>query len=141
MTGKFFLDTNFLLYCFSNDEPDKRNRCLDLLQQAGKRTTAFAISTQVVNEFASVMLSKFKKTPAEVKILVEDLNVFEIVRTDLSVIVEAINIYDQYRFSFWDSLIVSAAKAANCTSIFTEDMQDGQIVAGLTIQSPFTFSI
>ena len=141
MTGKFFLDTNFLLYCFSNDEPDKRSRCLDLLQQPGKRTMAFAISTQVVNEFSSVMLGKFKKTPAEVKILVNDLNVFEIVRTDLPVIIEAINIHDQYRFSFWDSLIVSAAKSANCTAIFTEDMQDGQVVAGLTIQSPFTMEL
>jgi predicted nucleic acid-binding protein len=138
MTGKFFLDTNFLVYCFSADEPAKRERCLAILQMNERKTVSFVISTQVVNEFASVLLNKFKLPPARVKTLVHDLGAFEIVKTDLPVISEAISIHALHQISFWDSLIISAAKTANCTAVLTEDMADGSTIFGVTILNPFT---
>jgi len=138
MTGKLFLDTNFLVYCFSADEPEKRDKCLEILRLHGQKTIIFVISTQVVNEFVSVMLGKFKKQPTEVKILVNDLNVFEIVKTDMPIIVEAISIHSMHHISFWDSLIIAAAKNANCTAILTEDMIAGSNIVGMNILNPFT---
>lgn len=137
---KYFLDTNFLVYCFSEDEPEKRERCLHLLQTAKTRHT-FAISTQVVNEFTSVMLSKFKKPPLMVKAIVEDLTDFEVVSVTIPVIVAGIDIHLLHQISFWDSLIVAAAKTAHCSAILTEDLQDGQRIGGLTIQNPFTLTV
>ena len=44
-----------------------------------------------------------------------------------------------HNFSMWDSLIVASALNANCTTLYSEDMQHGQIVHGkLTIQNPFS---
>ncbi len=141
MTGKYFLDTNFLVYCFSEDEPEKRDKCLAILQPPGKKPPTFSISTQVVNEFASVLLGKFKMPAAEVKVLVSDLAVFEIVKTDLRLVSEAISIHALHQLSFWDSLIVSAAKAANCDTILTEDMASGATLAGVKILNPFSVQL
>lgn len=141
MTGKFFLDTNFLVYCFSADEPEKRDRCLEILRLGGRKSVSFVISTQVINEFTSVLLGKFKRPPSDVKTLVQDLNVFEIVKTDLPIIVEAISIHAMHQLSFWDSLIVGAAKSSHCTAILTEDMADGSTIAGVNILNPFKLAI
>lgn len=138
MTGKFFLDTNFLVYCFSATEPEKQAKCLEILRLHGRKSLVFVISTQVVNEFASVMLGKFKKPAADVSTLANGLNVFEIVKTDMPIIVEAISIHGLHHLSFWDSLIVSAAKTAHCSAILTEDMNSGSTVSGVKILNPFT---
>jgi predicted nucleic acid-binding protein len=138
MTGKFFLDTNFLVYCFSATEPEKQAKCLEILRLHGRKQQTFVISTQVVNEFINVMLGKFKKQPSDVTSLVTGLNVFEIIKTDMPIITEAISIHAMYQLSFWDSLIVSAAKSAHCTAILTEDMGDGSTISGINILNPFT---
>jgi predicted nucleic acid-binding protein len=44
----------------------------------------------------------------------------------------------RYRFSYFDSLIIAAALAAGCSTLYSEDMQHGQVIAGrLTISNPF----
>ena len=98
MTGKYFLDTNFLVYCFSNDEPEKRQKCLNLLAR-GKGQVSFVISTQVLNEFAAVMIGKLRQPPIEVKAIIRDLALFEVVNMDVSHIQEAIDIIIEKRIS------------------------------------------
>lgn len=136
MTGKYFLDTNFLVYCFSQDEPIKQQKCLEVLEQA-KGSANLVLSTQVLNEFAAVMLGKFKQDPIEVKAIITDLALFEVVRIDVQLIKDAIDIFTLNKISFWDSLIVSGAKSANCHTVFTEDLQHGSTVSGIRIQNPF----
>jgi predicted nucleic acid-binding protein len=50
----------------------------------------------------------------------------------------ALEIHERYHYSYYDSLIVAAALEAGCTRLFTEDMQDGQRIDGMTIRNPFT---
>lgn len=136
MTGKYFLDTNFLIYCFSRDEPDKQERCLSLLREA-KGRTEFVLSTQVLKEFAAVMIGKFQQPPLEVKAIIDDLALFEVVSIDIQLIKDAIDVHVLHQISFWDSLILVAAKRAQCHTVLTEDMQHGAELAGVRIQSPF----
>ena len=136
MTGKYFLDTNFLIYCFSRDEPEKQQRCLSLLDEA-QGNAAFIISTQVLKEFTAVMVGKFKQPPLEVKAIIDDLALFEVVTIDVPLIKNAIDIHLLHQLSFWDSLILSAAKSAHCHTVLTEDLQHGDELAGVRIQSPF----
>lgn len=136
MTGKYFLDTNFLIYCFSKNEPEKQKRCLDLLTTS-KGKASFVLSTQVLNEFAAVMLGKFKQPPIEVKAVLDDLALFEVVATNLDLIKEAIDLHTLHQISFWDSLIITAAKSARCHTILTEDLHHRGIIAGVQIQNPF----
>ena len=136
MTGKYFLDTNFLVYCFSQDEPLKQQKCQELLAQASGKAS-FVLSTQVLNEFSAVMLGKFKQDPMEVKATITDLALFEVVRIDVHLIKDAIDIYTLHKVSFWDSLIISGAKSAKCHTIFTEDLQHDAEISGVRIQNPF----
>lgn len=135
-TGKYFLDTNFLIYCFSGDNLDKRNRCREILR-LGEAQAVFVLSTQVVKEFASLMIGTFNVDPRRVKQIVADLVDFEIVQVDVGLIQQGIDIHLLYQYSFWDSLIVSAAQAAQCTALLTEDLQHGQVISGVTIFNPF----
>ncbi len=136
MTGKYFLDTNFLVYCFSKDEQEKRQKCLDLLKQ-GKGKVGFVLSTQVLNEFAAVMIGKFKQSPMEVKAILNELALFEVITIDLNLIKEAIDIHTLNKISYWDSLIISGAKSARCQVILTEDLNHGMEIAGVRVQNPF----
>lgn len=136
MTGKYFLDTNFLIYCFSKDEPEKQKKCLDLLANAGP-TVEFVVSTQVLKEFAVVMIGKFKLPSLEVKAIITDLALFEVVQVNVDLIKEAIDIQTLHQLSFWDSLIIGAAKSAKCHTVFTEDLNNGAKLAGVLIQNPF----
>ncbi|MBA3636750.1 MAG: PIN domain-containing protein, partial [Rubrobacteraceae bacterium] len=43
----------------------------------------------------------------------------------------------RYRYSFYDSLIIAAALDAGCTRLYSEDLQDGQRIEGLTVENPF----
>jgi predicted nucleic acid-binding protein len=136
MTGKYFLDTNFLIYCFSNSEPEKQAKCIAILQQA-QSDTLFVISTQVLNEFSAVMIGKFKQSPADIKAVIDTLSNFEVVTIDIPLIMDALDIHTLYHISFWDSLIISGAKAANCHTILSEDLQSGAKINGVMIQNPF----
>jgi predicted nucleic acid-binding protein len=136
MTGKYFLDTNFLVYCFSKDEPHKQQKCMELLEQ-DKGKANLVLSTQVLNEFAAVMLGKFKQDPMDVKAILSDLALFEVVRIDVNLIRDAIDIYTLHKISFWDGLIISGAKNAHCHTILTEDMQHDAVIGGVRIQNPF----
>ncbi len=40
-------------------------------------------------------------------------------------------------FAFYDALIVAAALEGGCDTLFSEDMQHGRDVGGLTIVNPF----
>jgi len=136
MTGKYFLDTNFLVYCFSEDEPEKQEACLRILK-AGEGKSSFVLSTQVLAEFAVVMIGKFKQPPAKIKSIIEDLELFEVVQVDANLVKEAIDIQTIHQLSFWDSTILAAAKMAHCHTVLTEDLQHGAKLAGLKIRNPF----
>lgn len=48
------------------------------------------------------------------------------------------NVREQYRYSFYDSLIIAGARMTGSAILYSEDMQHGQVIdAALTIQSPF----
>lgn len=137
MTGKYFLDTNFLLYCFNRSQPAKREKCLDFLSQF-KENSNIVISTQVLKEFTSVMISKLKVDPKVVKQIVKDLMGFEIVQVTTEMILSAIDIHILYNYSFWDSLIISSAIESKCNVLISEDMHHGHKISGLIIENPFS---
>jgi len=56
---------------------------------------------------------------------------------DLQIIFQASEIEEDYKISFWDALIVSAAYSKNVTTIFTEDLYHVRYIEGIFIQNPF----
>ena len=138
MTDNPFLDTNILVYAFDRADPVKQERALNILEGGlfGDRPT---ISTQVIQEFYVTVVRKLSVPLSEEKALeaCTQLALFPVVRIDTDMILAAIRLSQRHGLSFWDSLIVEAAKIGSCNVLVTEDLQDGLVLNGLKIVNPF----
>ncbi len=127
-----FFDTNVIVYLLSGDAA-KADRAEELLAGGGH------ISVQVLNEFAAVARRKLGLTWAETKdILAQVRAVCRVESVTLDMHDRAIRISERFGYSIYDSLIIAAAIVAGCDALYTEDMQDGQVIdQQLTIKNPF----
>ena len=133
---KPFIDTNVLVY--ANDPADTRKQQVAremLLEHAG----SLVLSAQVLSEFYSVVTRKFSPLLGleEALTIVDDLRRFPIVVIDEQLVLDAITISAKAMLSYWDGLILSAARAAGCDVVLTEDLSHGATVAGVRVENPF----
>ncbi|MCA1760452.1 MAG: PIN domain-containing protein [Bacteroidales bacterium] len=133
MNGNCFIDTNILVYCYTDDELLKQRKALDIANNPDT-----FISTQVLTELSNTLKKKFKLDwQAVEKVISEVSSDFNVFVNKPDSIERACQIADKYQYSFYDSLIISAALSCNCKTLYTEDMQDGQIIENsLTIINP-----
>ena len=129
-----FIDTNILVYCYTKDEPLKKEKALLVVN----KPLTF-ISTQVLNEISNILKKKFDHSYADIIETINELSTdFNIYINKPVTIIKACNIAKKYHFSFYDSLIIAAALECNCKIIFSEDMQHKQIIENtITIINPF----
>lgn len=134
MLDKIFLDTNILLYAYSEDEVDKQSIALKHLEG-----TDVIISKQVINELTNILFKKFKLSAEEIEDALLELDtVFSIADFDISTQIKAVRIKEKYHLQFYDSLIVATALENKCTILLSEDMHHNQVIDGkLTIVNPF----
>jgi predicted nucleic acid-binding protein len=127
-----FFDTNVLLYLLSA-EPGRADRVEEVLAAGG------TISVQVLNEFTSVALRKLAMKVAEVREALAPINeVCRVIALTTQIHQRGLAVAERYRFSFYDALIVAAALESGCTTLFSEDLQDGQVIdQTLTVSNPF----
>ena len=136
MRGKVFIDTNFLIYLFSDDESLKREKCEFLISDK-LLDNIIVWSTQVIQEFYSVLTRKLGKEPLQVKKSIMTLKDFQLVTNDYNIILSAVDIQVLNNLTFWDSLILAAAASSNCSFLLSEDLNHGQIINGVKILNPF----
>jgi predicted nucleic acid-binding protein len=136
MSDRVFLDTNILLYAKIDDGSDKHTKCHHLLAVV-LVGSEIVVSTQVLNEYYVNALKK-NIIPAEIQNTVKQfISDFEIVPLTKELIPETHRICNRCQFSYWDSNIVAAALEAKCEILYTEDLQDGQIIDNtLTVINP-----
>jgi len=132
-----FLDTNILLYSISNaaEESEKRNRALALLDRDD-----CVLSVQVLQEFyvQATRASRPDALPHDIATgLIRTWLRFQIQENTVSLLKAALEIKALHQFSFWDSAIVAAARAAGCRELFSEDLSHGRTIDGVTIINPF----
>jgi predicted nucleic acid-binding protein len=126
-----FFDTNVLLYLLSGDAA-KADRAEELLAAGG------VVSAQVLNEFAAVARCKLALSWPEIREVLATVRAICTVepvsdRThDLGMAIA-----ERYRFTIYDGAIVAAASLAGCDLLYSEDLQDGQPVHGVTVRNPF----
>jgi predicted nucleic acid-binding protein len=127
-----FFDTNVLLYLLSGHKA-KADRAEELIASGG------VISVQVLNEFAAVAARKLGMSWGEIReILLPIRAVCEIEPITIQTHDRGIEIAQRYGFSFYDATIVASALQAGCKTLYSEDLQDGQVVARqLRIRNPF----
>ena len=135
--GRCFIDTNVLVYAHANDEPLKQARALALLGQLHGLGRA-VLSTQVLQEFCNVALKKLGMKPLQVQTQLLFLRQLEVAVVSPDMLEQALDLHQQHQLSFYDALIVSAAQASRCTTLYSEDFQAGQVLRGVKVVNPFT---
>lgn len=138
MSGKYFLDTNILVY--SLESTSKKQSISQSLILSSISSSKGVISTQVVQEFLNLATGKFaeKTSPDNTrefmqKILIPLCQVY----TDFDLFSLTLEIQNETRYAFYDSLILAAALQGGCNVLYSEDMQSGQKVRGLEIINPY----
>jgi predicted nucleic acid-binding protein len=133
MTPPPFLDTNVLLY--ASLQPDPRSEAARAL--LARRGT---ISVQVLNEFANVASRKLRRSWPEIGRALAAIRVLcaPPLPLTLSMHEAGIAIAGRTGYQLYDALIIAAALQAGCDTLFSEDLQNGQVIDGrLTIRNPF----
>jgi predicted nucleic acid-binding protein len=139
VTDKVFIDSNLWLYAFSQHKTSTDWRHEEALRVILTLKNP-VISTQVIREVGRNLIKKQQLDEVSLcKYIRAWYNECEVVMPDLVQELQASELRQGHRFSYWDSLIVSAALSANCRWLYSEDMQHGLVVENrLTIINPFT---
>lgn len=134
VTADFF-DTNVVLYLLSADRV-KADRSEALLAHGG------VVSVQVLNEFVSVATRKLRLPWSDIReVLAAVRAACTVVPVTLDAHERALDLIEHHGLSVYDALIVAAALDAGCTTLWTEDMQDGRRFDDrLTLRNPFSES-
>lgn len=133
MNDRVFIDTNILVYLYSEEE-EKRKRALRTFSENDP-----FISYQVINEFVNVVKKKFNRENEEIlEALREITSSCNIVDFSMDVIESAIYLNGKYKYSYYDCLVISAGLKAECSILFSEDMQHNQLIENkIKITNPF----
>jgi predicted nucleic acid-binding protein len=137
-TEVVFVDTNVLVYAHDASETARQPVAQVVLTDLW-RSRAGALSTQVLQEFYVVATRKFDPPMPrrEARDLVAAYSEWQLVQIDVPLIVAASQLEERHTLSFWDALIVEAARRAAATRLVSEDLQTGRRIAGLIIDNPF----
>jgi predicted nucleic acid-binding protein len=129
---KPFIDTNVLVYASLSDDP-RRHAAEQVLLAGGM------ISAQVLNEFANVARSKLNWPWASIEAAIGLIKgrIRKVAPLTAETNAAALKLARDHGLSFYDALIVATAIEAGCDTLWSEDMQHGRAVSGLTIRNPF----
>ena len=130
-----FIDTNVLIYAYSSDEVEKNAAVTKLIAEQQK----IVISTQVINEFINVMRKK-RAVPIEnlQRVIGELASIFTISLVTIETINHALAISQNFKYSYFDSLIIASAIQNSCSVLYSEDMHHKHMVSKeLVILNPF----
>jgi predicted nucleic acid-binding protein len=136
MSGLAFFDTNVLIYADDASAPQKQERAISLIAQH-QRQNSSVLSLQVLQEYFAAATRKLGVAAETAQRKVEILARGKVVRFTERDVIASIELHRLNRISFWDAMIVHAARAANCSVLYSEDLGHGSILAGVLVQNPF----
>jgi len=135
---KVFVDTNIIIYAYDVTAGEKHEVGVNILTDLWNSGMG-VISIQVLQEFFVNVVQKIQR-PIEKKLakeIVRDFLRWHVVVNDGDSILDAIDICEKYGYSLWDSMIIEAAIKGGAAVLMSEDLQDGQVIGGVTITNPF----
>lgn len=136
MKGLAFFDTNILVYSDDIADRGKQARAVSLLAEH-RRDNSLVISLQVLQEYYAATTRKLKVDPLVAQTKVEAFARGRVVRFTERDVIAAIELHRLTRISFWDAMIVHAARVANASVLYSEDLAHGSMPAGVTVRNPF----
>jgi len=131
-----FVDSNVFLYAVDEGNPRKQEAARNWRSELWKSRRG-RVSFQVLGEFYVNAVRKRPAAREEARAEVRDLLAWNPVVADAALLERGWKLQDRYVLSYWDALIVAAAKAASCRYLLTEDLQAGQKLDGIEVVNPF----
>jgi predicted nucleic acid-binding protein len=137
-TEVIFVDTNVLVYAHDVSETIRQPVAQTLLAELWRNRVG-ALSTQVLQEFYVVATRKFEPPMPrrQARQLVDAYSHWQLIHVDVPLIISASLLEERHSLSFWDALIVEAARRASATRLLTEDLQAGRRIDKMLIDNPF----
>ena len=135
---RIFVDTNILVYAYDRSAGEKYKKAVGIMENLWDSYNGI-ISSQVLQEFFVCVTKKIVK-PLDAfttREIVKDLLKWKTIIVDGGIILDAIDIHSQYRYSFWDSVIIASAIEGGAGIILSEDFSDKQVIKGIVIKNPF----
>ncbi len=133
-----FVDTNVLIYAHDRSAGNKHLRAKELVQalwQSGEG----CLSIQVLQEFYVNVTRKVAKpmAPETAAQILADLSAWQVHRPGVEDVLDAIRLQARYQLSFWDAMIIASALQLGCQTIWSEDLNPGQVYDQTQVLSPF----
>lgn len=138
MTDRIFIDTNILVYAHDVSAGDKHARAKNLVQELWK-SRAGCLSIQVMQEFY-VSVTQKVSTPMARSTAMEvlrNLSHWHVHEPGIEDVIAAIDLQGRFQVSFWDAMIIQSALLLDCSLIWSEDLNPGQVYDKVTLVNPF----
>ncbi|HYM08681.1 MAG TPA: PIN domain-containing protein [Terriglobales bacterium] len=136
MSARSFFDTNVLVYADDKAAPAKQRRALEVVAEHRRAGTG-VVSLQVLQEYFVTVTRKLGVEARIARRKVELLAEFDVAAPDVTDILAAIDLHRLHGFSFWDALVLRAAKQAGCGVLLSEDFQESREFDGVRVVNPF----
>ncbi|HUK19222.1 MAG TPA: PIN domain-containing protein [Bryobacteraceae bacterium] len=136
MSGLAFFDTNVVVYADDAASPAKREKAIALFSEHLRQGTA-VVSLQVLQEYFAAATRKLGLPADRAQRKVEIMARARVVRFDAGDMIAAIELHRLTQISFWDALIVQAARCVGATVLYSEDLGAGTVLGGVRVVNPF----
>jgi len=136
-----FVDANLLVYAFDSSAGAKKLTAERLLERLWESRTG-CLSVQVLQEF---FVTITRKAPGRLSLdeateRVREFAAWRVFSPTVTDVLSAIALHKEAHISFWDAMVIEAAVQSGCEVLWTEDLNDGQVLRGVQIRNPFSKS-
>ena len=131
-----FIDTNVWVYALSAQNHAKKKAAVNLIAKS-YREDVICVSSQVLKEFANFAFKKTTKSAAEINAMLSKIGSYSFVADTRELITDGVIGKETWQVGFYDALMIAAANKAGCSTIFTEDLNNGQKYGNVTAVNPF----
>ena len=132
-----FVDSNVFVYAVDKAVSAKQKKARGIVADVFADGSAYRVSSQVLAEFSSVAVRKLGISAPILLALLAEMGKIAHVAIDNALVSRAVEIQGIYGIQYYDAQIVAAAERLGCSSILTEDLNDGQMYCGITAVNPF----
>ncbi len=138
MPDRIFVDTNILVYAHDISAGIKHATAKNLIQELWE-SKAGCLSVQVIQEF---YVSVTRKVPSPMDYstaigVIRDLAYWKVHEPKIDDVLNAVNLQQRYQISFWDAMILQSALHLECSLIWSEDLNPGQVYESVKLVNPF----
>ena len=130
-------DSNILVYTAAPAGEPRRERAWELLER-GMADPRTVLILQTLGEFSYACLRKLRLSAHEVRERIavwrDVFDVHGAAGEDVELALDAVR---DHRLGFWDALLWATARRVGVSTLLSEDLQDGRVLAGVRFVNPF----